>query len=31
VQRLGLNERHRRLRSDLFRRPAGKGGQLPLL
>jgi DNA repair photolyase len=31
VKRLGLNERHLRLRTDLFRRPVAKGGQLSLL
>jgi DNA repair photolyase len=31
AKRLGLNERHLRLRTDLFRRPAVKGGQLSLL
>jgi DNA repair photolyase len=32
IQRLGLNERgNYRLRTDLFRRPVGIGGQLPLL
>ena len=31
TKRLGLNERNRKLRTDLFQRPVGKGGQLPLL
>ena len=31
VKRLGLNERNCKLRTDLFQRPAGKGGQLSLL
>jgi DNA repair photolyase len=31
VKRLGLNERHLKLRSDLFRRPVAKGGQMSLL
>jgi DNA repair photolyase len=31
VRRLGLNERHPKLRIDLFRRPVPKGGQLSLL
>jgi DNA repair photolyase len=31
AKRLGLNERHLKLRTDLFRRPAPKGGQLSLL
>jgi len=31
VKRLGLNERNSKLRTDLFQRPAGKGGQLSLL
>jgi DNA repair photolyase len=31
VKRLGLNERNSKLRTDLFRRPVAKGGQLPLL
>jgi len=31
VKRLGLNERHLRLRTDLFRRPVLQGGQLSLL
>jgi hypothetical protein len=31
VKRLGLNERHLKLRTDLFRRPAPEGGQLSLL
>ena len=30
VQRLGLNDRHLKLRTDLFRRPVPQGGQLPL-
>jgi DNA repair photolyase len=31
AKRLGLNERHLKLRTDLFRRPAARGGQLSLL
>ena len=31
VKRLGLNERNSKLRTDLFQRPVGKGGQLSLL
>jgi DNA repair photolyase len=31
ARRLGLNERHLKLRTDLFRRPVPKGGQLSLL
>jgi DNA repair photolyase len=31
AKRLGLNERHLKLRTDLFRRPAPPGGQLSLL
>ncbi|MBO0764746.1 MAG: PA0069 family radical SAM protein [Hyphomicrobiaceae bacterium] len=31
AKRLGLNERHLRLRTDLFRRPVPQGGQLSLL
>ena len=31
VKRLGLNERHLKLRTDLFRRPVAKGGQMSLL
>jgi len=31
AQRLGLNERRLELRTDLFRRPVPRGGQLPLL
>ena len=31
AKRLGVNERHLRLRTDLFRRPVVKGGQLSLL
>jgi DNA repair photolyase len=31
VKRLGLNERKHKLRTDLFRRPVAKGGQLSLL
>jgi DNA repair photolyase len=31
AKRLGLNERHLALRTDLFRRPVPKGGQLSLL
>ena len=31
TKRLGINERNLRLRTDLFRRPVVKGGQLPLL
>ena len=31
AKRLGLNERHLKLRTDLFRRPVAKGGQLSLL
>ena len=31
ARRLGLNERHLELRTDLFRRPVPKGGQLSLL
>jgi DNA repair photolyase len=31
VRRLGLNERHLKLRTDLFRRPVPRGGQLSLL
>ena len=31
VKRLGLNERHLKLRTDLFRRPVAKGGQMRLL
>jgi DNA repair photolyase len=31
AKRLGLNERHLRLRTDLFRRPVAKGGQFSLL
>jgi len=31
VKRLGLNERHLKLRTDLFRRPVPRGGQLTLL
>jgi DNA repair photolyase len=31
TQRLGINERHLRLRTDLFRRPVPKGGQFSLL
>ena len=31
TKRLGLNERHLALRTDLFRRPVAKGGQLRLL
>jgi hypothetical protein len=30
AKRLGLNERHHKLRTDLFRRPVPAGGQLPL-
>ncbi|HXE67795.1 MAG TPA: PA0069 family radical SAM protein [Hyphomicrobiaceae bacterium] len=30
VSRLGLNERNLKLRTDLFQRPVGKGGQLAL-
>ena len=31
AKRLGLNERHLKLRTDLFQRPVAKGGQLSLL
>lgn len=31
VRRLGMNVRHLRLRTDLFRRPVPQGGQMPLL
>ena len=31
TKRLGLNERHLRLRTDLFQRPVAKGGQFSLL
>jgi DNA repair photolyase len=31
VKRLGLNQRNHKLRTDLFRRPVAKGGQLSLL
>ena len=31
TRRLGLNERHTRLRTDLFQRPVAMGGQFPLL
>jgi DNA repair photolyase len=31
VKRLGLNQRHLKLRTDLFRRPIAPGGQLSLL
>jgi DNA repair photolyase len=31
AKRLGLNDRHLKLRTDLFRRPPGKSGQLNLL
>jgi DNA repair photolyase len=31
AKRLGLNERHLKLRTDLFRRPVPQGGQLSLL
>ncbi len=31
AKRLGINERNVRLRTDLFRRPVAKGGQLSLL
>ena len=31
VKRLGVNERHLKLRTDLFRRSVAKGGQLSLL
>jgi DNA repair photolyase len=31
AKRLGLNERHLQLRTDLFQRPVAAGGQLPLL
>jgi DNA repair photolyase len=31
VKRLGLNERHLKLRTDLFQRPVAKGGQMRLL
>ena len=31
AKRLGLNERHLRLRTDLFQRPVAKGGQFSLL
>jgi DNA repair photolyase len=31
TKRLGLNERHLKLRTDLFRRPVPQGGQLSLL
>ena len=31
TKRLGLNERHLALRTDLFRRPVAKGGQMSLL
>jgi DNA repair photolyase len=31
VKRLGLNARHLKLRTDLFRRPTSRGGQLSLL
>jgi DNA repair photolyase len=31
VKRLGLNERHLKLRTELFRRPVAKGGQMTLL
>jgi DNA repair photolyase len=31
ARRLGLNERHLQLRTDLFRRPVPKGGQMSLL
>ena len=31
VKRLGLNERNSKLRTDLFQRPVGEGGQLSLL
>jgi len=30
ARRLGLNERHLRLRTDLFQRPVARGGQLSL-
>jgi DNA repair photolyase len=31
AKRLGLNERHLRLRTDLFQRPVARGGQFSLL
>jgi hypothetical protein len=31
ARRLGLNERHLKLRTDLFQRPVPKGGQMQLL
>jgi DNA repair photolyase len=31
IKRLGLNERHLALRTDLFRRPVVRGGQMSLL